>query len=316
MRILLSFFFSLSVLLSSLVQADELDVLLKKMMQASKNNNYEGVLVVRHADQLDAMRVQHGKNDKGVWESMESLTGEPRQVIRQQDQVTTIFPQRHLVTVSHNLDASSLHPQLPDNIELLKKFYKLKLMGASRVANRDAETLQLTPKDQYRYGFKFWLDKDTGLLLRCDLLDEKLNVVEQLMFSELSIIDQLPDNALAMDAFKGFKQVDLDEGRQQSLTHQWQAKKLPAGFMLTRMSINTGAQEPVHHLVYSDGMASVSVFIEKHTSDETSLMGDSSMGAVNAYSFHREGNHITAIGEVPVATVRMIGQSVEAVKHD
>jgi sigma-E factor negative regulatory protein RseB len=134
------------------------------------------------------------------------------------------------------------------------------------------------------------------------------------MFSELTIIEQLPDNALIMEEFKSFKQVDLDEGRQLQSPNQWQAKQLPAGFMLTRMSKKTGAEGPVHHLVYSDGMASVSVFVENQNSDdETALMGDSSMGAVNAYSVHQHGHHITAIGEVPAATVRMIGQSVEPV---
>ena len=97
-------------LLSPVVLADAVDDLLDKMMNATRVNNYEGTLVVRQQDKLQAMHIKHGMNEKGMWESLESLSGESRQVIRQNDKVTTIFPARKLITVSHNQISFPLHP--------------------------------------------------------------------------------------------------------------------------------------------------------------------------------------------------------------
>ena len=113
-------------LLSSVVQADAVDALLDKMMHAMKVNNYEGTLVIRQNDKLQAMHIKHGMGDSGMWESLESLSGEARQVIRQNNKVTTIFPIRKLITVSHNQNSFPLHPQLPENRQALKKLYHLK----------------------------------------------------------------------------------------------------------------------------------------------------------------------------------------------
>ena len=111
-------------LLSSVVQADAaVDALLDKMMLAMKMSNYEGTLVIRQNDKLQAMHVKHGMDDNGIWESLESLSGEARQVIRQNGKVTTIFPIRKLITVSHNQSSFPLHPQLPENRQALKDLY-------------------------------------------------------------------------------------------------------------------------------------------------------------------------------------------------
>ncbi|MCW9012217.1 MAG: MucB/RseB C-terminal domain-containing protein [Gammaproteobacteria bacterium] len=298
------------------IHADELDIWLDKMMHAMKMNNYEGTLVLRQADTLQTLYVQHGMDERGMWESLESLNGEARQVIRQNGRVTTIFPGRELVIVSESSAVSSLHPSLPKNREVLKKLYRMKLGGEDRVARKQAQILELIPKDQYRYGFKYWLEKDTGLLLKCDLLDEQGKIVEQLMFSDLRLLDKSPGVQSLPEQMKQYRVVDMDAGNQQQTSSIWKVQKLPTGFMLTRSTTKPARHNKgiVHHLVYSDGIASVSVFVEKHQSDEQSLVGESSMGAVNVYSLHQNSDHITAIGEVPLDTVRMIAQSVERVE--
>ena len=298
------------------LQAEALDAWLDKMMHAMKTSNYEGTLVIRQADKLQALHVQHGMDEQGsMWESLESLNGEARKVIRQNDRVTTIFPARELVIVSQNSNASSFHNSFPSNIEILKNHYTIKLAGEDRVARMPAQVLELMPRDQYRYGFRYWLAKDSGLLLKCDLLDEQGNIVEQLMFSDLKMLEASPQKQSSLKQPDNFKVVDLDAGHQQA-EDLWIAHKLPNGFMLTRSSIKPSAnnQGVVHHMVYSDGIASVSVFIEKHHPDEKTLLGESRMGAVNAFSLHHNSDHITAIGEVPLNTVRMIANSVQRVK--
>ena len=300
------------ILMPFLASAEEVDGLLDKMTQAIKLNNYEGTLVIRQADKLQAMHVKHGVDKSGIWESLESLSGEKRQVIRKNGKVTTIFPERHLITISRDQKVSPFHSRLPENRDALKQFYKLTLAGQDRVANKDSQILKIMPRDNYRYGYKFWLEKDTGLLLKCDLMDERGKVVEQLMFSELKILPSSPETNLLLEKTKQYRVVDLDSGRKSQKSSHWQARYLPEGFMLTRSNVklSTHGEGFVQHIIYSDGMASVSVFVEKNMPEKISLEGVSKMGAVNAYSAPFNGHHVTVIGEVPVATVRLIGESM------
>jgi len=308
-------------LLSSTAQADAVDALLDKMMVAMKTNNYEGTLIIRQQDKLQVMHVKHGMDKNGMWESLESLSGEPRQVIRQNKKVTTIFPLRKLITVSSNQNAFPLHPQLPENRLVLKKLYYLKLAGNDRVAKKDTQILSVIPKDRFRYGYKYWLDKKTGLLLKCDLLDEQGQVIEQLMFSDLNVLPGSSQPHSLIDKASKYKLVDLDQtegdnnvaGQNGAVQAEikWNAQKLPAGFVLTRTAVKNSSHSKglVRHFTYSDGMSSVSVFVERHMPDEMALKGASKMGAVNAFGLPLSDYHVTAIGEVPVATARMIAES-------
>jgi len=308
-------------LLSSTAQAGAVDDLLDKMMAAMKTNNYEGTLVIRQQDKLQVMHVKHGMDKNGMWESLESLSGEPRQVIRQNNKVTTIFPLRKLITVSSNQNAFPLHPQLPENRLVLKKLYNLKLVGEDRVAKKDTQILAVIPKDKFRYGYKYWLDKKTGLLLKCDLLNEQGQVIEQLMFSDLNVLPGASRTHSLIDQASEYKRIDLDQSegnnniadqsKAAQTSIQWDAKKLPAGFVLIRAEVKNSSHGDglVQHFTYSDGMSSVSVFAERHRPDEMALKGISQMGAVNAFGLPVKDYHVTAIGEVPVATVRMIAES-------
>lgn len=297
--------------------AEALDTWLDKMKQAVNSKNYEGTLVIRQRDQMHAMHVQHGVDDNGSWEVLESLSGEARKIIRKDGRVTTVFPGRNLLTVSRDM-RSPLHPRLPDNREILKKYYRIDLVGEDRVANKATQVLQVRPKDEYRYGFRFWLDKDSGLLLKCDLMDTEGRVVEQLMFSELEILEQSPESDFALDDKQDYRVIDLDYGRVEPASHQWRVRKLPDGFVLSRASSKPSnhGEGLVHHMVFSDGMASVSVFVEKHMPREMVLDGFSSMGALNAYGQPIDGYHVTVIGEVPEATVRLIGESIFQKQQD
>lgn len=302
--------FSVLILSSFALQAESLDYWLDKMMHSMEANNYQGTLVIRQADQMETLRIIHGSNEEGNWETLESLSGEPRQVIRKNGKVTTIFPERKLVTVSQDMVHSPLHPQLPENRELLKQHYEIKLIGEGRIAGKEARILEIMPKDQYRYGFKFWLENETGLLLKCDMMDSSRNIIEQLMFSDLDFLEKLP--VTRVPEHTDFQLIDLDSGREIQTDSNWYARVLPEGFMLTQNSIKPSfhGEGIVHHLVYSDGMASVSVFVEKQMPDKSSLKGISNMGALNAYGQSINDYHVTVIGEVPESTVKMIGESV------
>lgn len=298
------------------VQADSIDHWLDKMSQASQQQNFQGTLVIRQQDKMQAIRVKQGVTSNGSWQTLESLTGEDQTIIRHNNKVTTIFPAKKLVTISDELvgalDKGPLHPALPDNRNALKKLYNLELSGQDRIANKATQMIRMIPRDQHRYGYVFWLDQQSGLLLKCDLLDERGKVLEQLMYSDVELLSSTPNNSVDADALKTYRKVKLmDEPgvRQQN----WQASKLPPGFELIRAVkvSHKGREMPTYHMVYSDGMASVSVFVEQRKAADKPVIGLSSMGPVNAYSSFMDSAYVTVIGEVPSATVRMIAESIQ-----
>ena len=301
-----------SVILSSTsVLAADVSELVSGMSAADKRFNYEGVFILRKSDDIVAMRVVHGVDDRGVWESMESLNGEARKIVRHNDKVISIYPNKKLVTVSRAGAKTSLHPTLPENLEKLSKYYSIRNLGDDRIAGRDTEVLDVQPKDDYRYGYKYWLDRDTDVLLKCDLLNEKGEIVEQMMYTSFTNKDSVPASAFSEPSIEGYDKRTLNKDEDMTTDTQWQVTDLPEGFMLTHSSVRSTESGDSLHLMYSDGLASVSVFIEPHADAPHKLDGESSMGALNAYGKRVEGSHVTVMGEVPKATVSQIAQSME-----
>lgn len=303
------------------LQADTIDDWLDKMSKASSQQNYQGTLIIRQRDKMQAIQVKQGSGSLGSWQTLQTLTGEEQIIIRHNNQVTTIFPAKKLITVSENMagsvDKGPLHPALPDNRNILREFYQLRLHGESRVANKTTQILQMVPQDNHRYGHVFWLDKDSGLLLKSDLINEQGHVIEQMMYSDIELLSEAPQKIVDADNLKDYRKISLI-GQQDITRQRWLARQMPAGFKLIRSDqvSHHSQQVPAYHMIYSDGMASVSVFVEQRVENDGDLSGLSNMGAVNAYSVYQGDVYITAIGEVPADTVRMIAESVEPVDGD
>ena len=311
----------------SLAHADEVDGWLSRMQQALDTQNFQGTLVIRQQDQLHAMRVVHGRGEggKGSWDTLESMNGEHRRVIRRDAQVITLFPDKNIATrVFDNQHKSfPLPSRLLQNLAQLKQIYHLQLAGRDRVAGWPTQILEMVPKDQYRYGFRLWLSRDNGLLLRSDLIGEQGQVVEQVMYTQLTIMKQVPPPGVP--DLNTWQVSELDAGQSQGAETAavlWTVQQLPSGFKLVQASslpatglnpADTDGNEQqarVQHLIFSDGMTSVSVFVEQRAPESNVLRGVSRMGAVNAFGQSIKGFHVTVMGEVPLVTVRQIAQSI------
>lgn len=311
--------------------AGDLFDMLKRMSEADQNQNYQGTFILRKSDDLSTLRVTHGMDEEGEWESLEALNGEARKVVRHNNRVITVFPERSLVTIRHTDNNQSLHQQLPENTDQLDLFYSIQRLDDDRVANRQTLVVDLLPKDKYRYGYRYWVDKSTGMLLRCDLVSEDNIVVEQMMFTSLEYLPTAPTRVLGLEQLERFEQRVLDEPEIEIAGEEnqgiqgihWTVEILPKGFMLTQSTMRYSHLEGPHqqgsvhdlppdlqHLVYSDGLASVSVFIEKNLGVERHLQGVSSRGAMNAFGNPVGDYHATVVGEVPVQTVQSMAQSV------
>ena len=310
--------------------AGDLYDMLQRMSEADRNQSYRGTFILRKSDDLSTLLVRHGRDENGVWESLETLNGESRKVIRRNNKVITVYPEDKLLTIRQNTSQQSLHPRLPDNIDQLELFYSINRLDDDRIANHQTLVVDLIPKDELRYSYRYWVDKTTGMLLRCDLFDEDKTVVEQMMFTSLDYLTESPAQLFELKQYKQFQKQEVDEPEsdiQNDVPVQWAVNILPQGFMLTQRTMRHSKKPAVFnagkpnssspdllHLVYSDGLASVSVFIEKKLGNEKRKKGASSMGAVNAFAHVVDDYFVTVVGEVPVKTVQSMAQSTVKLK--
>lgn len=293
---------------------------LEKMSYAAHALNYEGVFVYIHDRQMTTMRITHRMDADGEHEQLVSLNGVGRGVIRSNSSVTRMLPDDNALMISEGQPRppfSGLDDMEPV-ISELGKHYDFSLAGQERVAGQIGQMLLIKPRDQYRYGYNLWLHNETGLLLKADLLSEQGAPLEQMMFTELKVFDAplRSEHENSSDAPAAREERRPSATQVQSNT-RWRVTKMPAGFRLGeynqhRMPHN---KRPVEHLVLTDGLASVSVFIEGYDEREK-FEGLSRRGAVNAYGRVIDGHQITVVGEAPAATVELVGLSVTNPDHD
>jgi sigma-E factor negative regulatory protein RseB len=305
----------LSTLVSAPVIADPAMDWVQKMSMAMRNLNYRGDFVYLHENQLESMRISHYKDENGEKERLISLNGEAREVLRDNQNLTCIWPSSRKVVVDFSRKNTFSPIFIPEDIVRLEKFYEMKLLGEDRIAGMSAVVIHIIPKDKYRYGIKFWISAQHGLMLKSSLINEDGRVVEEVMFTNLKVFDG--DEKLVVDtmpkideSFTLVRYHSGDSSKSFAADNSWQISAAPRGFwresVLKRQV--PGTDDFVQQMVYTDGLASLSIFIEKQTS-ETSA-GMSSMGAINAYIRILNNYSVTAIGEVPAITVKHLAESV------
>lgn len=271
--------------------ASEAQKHLERMSVALQELSYQGVFVYRRDEELSAMKVIHLAHKEGERELLLTLTGEARETVRDSRRF------------------GLMGQQVAGRLAGVDSYYQLAPVSRDRVAGRDARLVAVVPRDQFRYGYRLWLDVKTGLLLKSDLLGEQGRVLEQVMFTAIELLPEKEKQRLLAET-AGQPVVADDRGGAPMERSKWQVAAVPAGFQLITTRATT-PQGGVAHMIYSDGLASVSVFIEAgQAPGEKAFTGLSSMGAVNAYGNVVAGHQVTVVGEVPEVTVRTIGQSI------
>ncbi|HVC28940.1 MAG TPA: MucB/RseB C-terminal domain-containing protein [Gammaproteobacteria bacterium] len=291
---------------------------LERMNTALRALNYEGNFVYIFDNNLGSMRVIHRADNDGGMEHLISLTGTQREVIRDHKEVMSILPSDHSVLIERRYMAAHYPVPIPQAIHETKliAFYKFKYLGEDRVAGHACKIIDIQPRDNYRYGYRLWLDNNNGMLLRSDLLNKNGKIIVRIMFTSITYPHEIPDDAFKATELKPGYIWNIQGGRERLIKADaglnWNAPQLPPGFSLSmdNMQRLVGTSSPVRHLVYSDGLASVSVFVEMAKPGRKELIGPSQMEAVSAFG-RRVGNHsITVVGEVPPETVEIIAQAM------
>jgi len=289
---------------------------LEKMSDAIKRLNYYGTLVYAHDGQVESLKLIHKHGKDGEIQRIVHLSGEAREIIKDNDVVTCYLPNSHSVFVGKRRFNSHLFARLTKEFHSFGNQYQIGLDGHGRIADRKTVNIAIHPKDSYRYGHRFWIDEESGLLLKSELMDTQWKMMEQLMFVDLNIVQNIPDDMLKPattgDSYVWHTGSDKNNQANKSATSMWQIKNLPAGFAIEDRSQQRFpySKKPVDSLVISDGLASISVFIEQFNHDNKGLIGASQMGVVNVYGSMLDDHHITVVGEAPQGTIKMIAESV------
>lgn len=316
--------FTMLCLTGAAAAAEDAREWLREMSQASQALNYRGTFVYLHQGRLEAMRVIH-RAGGGEHERLVALTGEAREVIRDKQRVTCILPKSKSVMVGRSVPRKPFPAALPSNLGDLTDTYDFVVQGEDRMAGRAARIVLIRPRDNFRYGYRLWLDRDSRLLLKSELIDGDNRPVEQMMFTHIEFPAAISDSELQSSLHgEGYLRSGHDRPAEEPVTlSDWTVAQPPPGFALThsnRHALSSPSGQPVEHLVFSDGLATISVYIEPlpefsedapaDVTDGTAPLGASSMGAVNTLGLQRDGHHITVVGEVPRVTVERMGATV------
>ncbi len=303
-------------------QADALDWL-QDMNRAVRQTTYSGTAVYRDGNAIETLRIHHRYQDGKEAERMYSLSGEMREVLRNDEKVTCILPDQKSVIIDHP-GLPGLLPKLSRTaFEELDQVYELiAVSGQARVAGRACREVRVRARDIYRYDYALCLDEQTHIPLDIRLIDERGRLLEQVVFTEIAYPETLADELLKPRTdTRGFNQVqpELSEHsasanmQQASLGGIWEVQPLPAGFRLATREHGDwpGFDGPVAQMLYSDGLATVSVFATLQRISQDALQGLTQVGGVNAYGRMLGDYHITVVGEVPQATVRYFGDNLQ-----
>jgi len=294
---------------------------LARMAQAVDGLTYEGTLVYLADNRMETLHIVHRVAGGEVEERLVSLSGPVRAVTRDHDKVTCVLSEDHPILVKRKAGIPDLLRTRAIDPAMLAANYFVHPLGETRVAGRDTDVVGVIPRDDFRYGYRFYLDRQTGLPLKSDLMGTEGDPIEQIMFAAVQV-----DSAGAGPAATGARPAQPVPEGDLSLTAEtaggaqpagqtasaWRLEALPPGFAI-RMHDRwpEGAGGQAEHLVVTDHLASVSIFVEGE--GQGGLTGASRIGAVHAVGGRIAGHQVTVVGQVPAETVAAV---LAGLRHD
>ncbi len=289
---------------------------LQKAQQASQRLSYQGVLSIQSGRYTQSSRVVHVWDAQlGELESLETLDGQPVEWIRRNDEVQCIAHESKTVRMEKRSRPDAFSDLLSAKAEELSEFYTLSTKETERVAGLDSQVYELKPKDALRYGHRFWIDKDSGLLIKAQTLDEADLVLEQVAFSEIKV-GALPEKSKPRfkpvgDGWKLEKNVSV--ANEVALASLFLKHNIPGFKRVSEMS-RRKQSTTVSQFVYSDGLASVSLFFELFDATKPKSQAVMNHGAVKSQARRVGDFSVTVMGEVPLVTIKQFIAAIELKK--
>ncbi len=307
---------------------------LERMSVASTALSYKGRFVYNRDGKTSLMEIIHVVGKNGSRERIISLSGEDQELIRDQNGNVYLMNIGPPLLIDQGGRDIPLAVRINANLDRILENYTFELAGIDRVAGYKSQVIDILPLDKYRYSYRLWVDIETGFLTRSQLLDEKGNVVEHIMFSDIELMEEPTELLLEavlyeQDLAVASKNVAVLQGSilpplapqeqvsQQSTTTDnqkefWSISGVPLGFWRTHSQdkVLLGEKKSVAYLMVTDGLASVSIYIEPFKNAGNDLVGASRSGSLSVYGRVMDEYHITVVGEVPPLTVQRIGDAV------
>ncbi len=288
---------------------------LHKIADAAQQLNYSGTYIYQYGNRVETFKIAHLHDERGEHEKLEVLDDTPREIVRNNDEVLCFEGDTSSVVVEKRKFRKIFPALLPSQVNTLLDNYQVKIGKIGRVTGIPCQYIILDPKDNYRYSHRLCADSASGMLLKASMLNEKHEVLAQTAFTQLVIggkIDkeQLKPKLTGRKVVLNTDKAVVSDIRQSEKS--WNVSALPPGFtrILALKRTMPGKAHPFNQLVYSDGLATVSVFIEPLSASVKPVQGSSSQGIINVYAKVLDDYQVTVLGEVPAATVSQIGNSV------
>lgn len=311
-------FLAFYCLLAGTAQAnqDEAWTVLQKASQAAHELSYKGVFVYQSGSATKSVQLTHTNYGHGEYARMMVLDGSPREVLSQGNDASIYSPKNEKVLIEKKRGQSMFPALLPVNLDAVKHCYQAQLGAFERVGGRDAQVVTLLPKDHMRYGFRFWADKEYGLLLKVVMLSDQGLPLEQIGFSQLAWMEDQnmdwfrpkfdPNKAYVMGS------ENAQPSKVESSDMDFGVTELPQGYRKIDQvkQMVPGKQAPVTQVIFSDGLSSISLFIEPLVKGTPPRVGHTLVGATNIYALVNEGHQVMVVGEVPEATVMQFANAV------
>lgn len=291
---------------------------LLRLHEASRQRNYIGTFVVSsNTGAMSSARIWHACDADQQVERVENLTGVPRATIRRNSEVATFLPE-HRVVRTEKRESLGLFPELLQSKDgTIPEFYTARKIGYDRVAGHDAEVVQLAPRDNLRFGYRIWSEKKSGLVVKLQTLDLEGRVLEQAAFTELQLDAPLKADKLAqmMTPPEGWKVEKAEAVKTSAAAEGWALKTSVPGFRpmscYRRPAGAPAAPEGTMQWIFSDGLASVSLFVEAYDRQRHLQEGLFAAGATQTLTRRIQDWWLTAVGEVPPQTLKAFAQGLE-----
>lgn len=306
---------------ASAVESRSINDWLMRMHEASRKRSYIGTFVVSSGGAMSSAKIWHVCEGDQQMERVETLTGAPRSIFRHNDQVVTFMPD-HKVVRSEKRESLGMFPQLLQSADgRIADYYKVKQEGAERVAGVEADIVLLVPKDSMRFGYRVWTEQKKGLVVKLQTLDTDGKVLEQAAFSELQLdapvkMDKLLQMMGKVDGYRVEKPVLV---KTTASAEGWVLKAPVAGFKPMSCykrpaTANPAPGEEPLQWIFSDGLASVSIFVEPFDRQRHDRESSLSMGATQTITRQLDAYWVTVMGEVPMATLKLFANGLERKK--
>ena len=301
-------------LAASAARADDAMQWLARAAHAARELDYAGTIVYQIGPRVESSRITHLNDGGREFSKLVNLDGPAREVVRRDGEVRCYYPDAKLMRIEPGTFRNVFPSLLPEQQQSLSRFYDFRMLGEDRVGGRPVQVVVFEPKDGLRYGHRFWSDAKTGLLIKARVVNERGDGVEQFAFSDLTINAPI-DHSMVAPSWPtvppDWQVLENGGGDVVPQDTGWSVTRVPPGFtkIVEGFRKLRGRRERVAHLVFSDGLVSISVFVEPLMAS-SSPAGFLRQGGLNVYSLKQDDHLITVMGETPGATVRQIAHSV------